>query len=350
MRDALDKGASLCSAYALPLPGLRVGTLDSLLSISDLLLRDDKTLESSVERVLRQFRDLAPGRPTPPVDGVDVVEYVTDFEWDEAKFSSADALADVRKGIVDQVARIEEELKVRSGDLSQTKQALSAIARKSQGNLMARGLSTVVKASDVVESAHLTTAFVVFPAYMKDEFLSVYERLDDLVVPRSAKQIRVESDYALYGVTVFKKGQDGFKSACREKRFTVREYTFEADAAGKNEEEEARLTEEAEEQSAMFTTWAETAFAEVFIASIHLKVLRAFVESVLRYGLPVNFEVALMLPASKAESRLRSSLNQMFGHLGGSWAASGEDESVPGIGADKDFFPYVFMELQLPKV
>lgn len=351
MQESLDTNLGLCSAYSLPLPALRVGTLDSLLSVSDLIARDDKQLEITADRVLRQFRDLAPaGAPTPLVDGVDVLEYVTDFEWDEAKFSSADSLADLRKAIMDQVARLEEEMKIRATDYSATKQALSAIARKSQGNLMARGLATIVTAEDVVESAHLTTAFVVFPSYMKDEFLSSYEGLGELVVPRSARKIQVDSDYALYGVTVFKKGQDAFKSACRDKRFTVREFTFEADAAEKNADEEARLTDEAEEQSTMFGKWSETAYAEVFIAMVHLKVLRVFVESVLRYGLPVNFEVALLSPGSKSDSRLRASLNQMFGHLGGSWAAAGEDETVPGIGADKDFYPYVYMEMQLPKV
>jgi len=80
--------------------------------------------------------------------------------------------------------------------------------------------------------------------------------------------------------------------------------------------------------------------------------LRAFAESVLRYGLPVNFDVALLAPKNKGESRLRSALNEMFGHLGGSWAAAPESEEVtniPGIAGDKDFYPYVYFELPLPR-
>lgn len=344
---------SICQAFRLPLPSLRVGTLDSLISVSDAVARDDKALEMTVERVLRQYQDLVPaGSPTPLVDEVDVFEYATDFEWDEAKFASSDALGELRKTIMDQVARLEEDMKIRSTDYSATKQALTAIARKSQGNLMSRSLATVVTAKDVTESEHMTTAFVVFPSYMKDEFLNCYEELADLVVPRSAREIETENDYALYGVTVFKKDLETFKTGCRDKRFTVREYKFEPDAATRNADEEARLTDEAEEQHAMFAKWAETAFAETFIAMTHLKVLRVFVESVLRYGLPVNFDVALLLPKSKSDARLRASLNDMFGHLGGSWAASNEEDgaSIPGLGGDKDFFPYVSLDLVLPKV
>lgn len=351
MQSAFDTRAGLCAAHRLPLPPLRVGTLDSLLSVSDAISRDDKLLESVVERVLRQFRELAPpGAATPLVDGVDVLEYATDFEWDEAKFASSDSLADLRKTIMDQVARLEEEMKIRSGDYTTTKQALAAIARKSQGNLMARGLASIVTATDVTESEHLTTAFVVFPAYMADKFLECYEELADLVVPRSAREIQTESDYALYGVTVFKKSMETFKSACRDRRYTVRDYTFEAGADAEDADEEARLTDEADEQHALFAKWTETAFAETFIAMTHLKALRVFVESVLRYGLPVNFEVALLTPKGKSEARLRSSLNEMFGHLGGSWAASQEDENVPGLGADNDFYPYVYMEMAVPKL
>jgi V-type H+-transporting ATPase subunit C len=350
MRSAVSP--ALAETFFLPLPTLRVGTLDSLLAVSDAIARDDKNLEGAVDRVLRTYRELAPaGAAAPFVDGVDAFEYTTDFEWDEAKFASSDTLADLRKSIMEQVARIEEDMKIRSNDYSATRQALATIARRSQGNLMARNLGTIVVAEDVVESEHLTTVFVVFPAYMKNEFLEAYEGLAELVVPRSACAIRVDNEYALYGVTVFKKSVDAFKAACRDRRFTVREFAFEPDAADRSADEEARLTDESTDQHLVFLKWAETAFAETFIAMIHLKALRVFVESVLRYGLPVNFEVALLHPTSKSEGRLRTGLNEMYGHLGGSWAAAGDDDAttVPGF-STSDFFPYVYFECPLPKL
>lgn len=353
MRDSLEKRLAACSAFKLELPALRVGTLDSLIAVADSISRDDKILESTVDRVLRQYRELVKDdKAIPSVDGVDIIEYVTDFEWDEAKFASTQSLSEIRKLVMDQVARLEEDMKIRLTDYTTTRQALTSLERRSQGNLMSRSLATIVEAHHVIASEHITTLFVVFPAYNEPDFLSSYETLVEFVVPRSAQKITSDSEYALFGVNVFKKSVDDFKAACRDKRFTARDFTYDPNAQSRSADEEARLADEAEDQLTTFTKWAETAYAEVFIAMVHLKALRAFVESVLRYGLPVNFEVALLAPRAKADARLRSSLNEMFGHLGGSWAAAGDSEEVaniPGIAQDKDFYPYVFFELPLPR-
>lgn len=353
VRNALAARHSLCDAFHLRLPNFRAGTLDSLIVVSDSIARDEKNLEATVERVLRQYRELITSdAPAPLVDGVDAFEYATDFEWDEAKFASSDSLGDLRKAIIDQVSRIEEDMKIRGNDYNSTKQALTVIARRSQGNLMARGLGSIIDADDVVESEHMTTAFVVFPSYMQEEFLKIYESLAELVVPRSARRIEVDGEYALYGVTVFKKCLEKFKSACRDKRFTVRDFKYDPDAAVQSADEEAKLKEDAARQHDMFTKWAETAYAEVFIAMVHLKAVRVFVESVLRYGLPVNFEVAILQPKSKSDSRLRSALNEMFAHLGGSWAVTGDEDvtGIPGIVSDRDFYPYVYLEIPVPRL
>lgn len=353
IKNALDTKLGICKAYLLQLPEFRVGTLDSLISVADAITRDEKALESTVERVLRQYRDLVGSLSAIPlVDGVDIIEYVTDFEWDEAKFASSDSLSDIRKSIMEQVLRLEDDMKIRLSDFTTTKQALTTIERRSQGSLMTRHLSTIVEEEHVVDSEHITTLFVVFTAYNEPEFLGTYEKLADLVVPRSARKIAADNEYSLFGVNIFKKSVEDFKAACREKRYTARDFVFDPAAKTRSAEEEDRLKDESEEQQATFTKWAETAFAETFIAMVHVKALRAFAESVLRYGLPVNFEVALIAPKGKADSRLRSSLNEMFGHLGGSWAAAGDSEEVtniPGIVGDKDFYPYVYFELPIPQ-
>jgi hypothetical protein len=42
--------------------------------------------------------------------------------------------------------------------------------------------------------------------------------------------------------------------------------------------------------------WCKSTYSEVFSAWVHVKAMRCFVESVLRYGLPVNFAASLLLP------------------------------------------------------
>ena len=61
--------------------------------------------------------------------------------------------------------------------------------------------------------------------------------------------------------------------------------------------------------------WLKVNFSECFMAWIHVKALRVFVESVLRYGLPVNFQGMVLLPQKKTQKKLRDTLNQTYAHL-----------------------------------
>ena len=69
-----------------------------------------------------------------------------------------------------------------------------------------------------------------------------------MVVPRSAKQITDDVEFVLYAVVVLKQAVQEFTAKARDKRWTVRDFTFEPnkvqeDAAKKklDEAEEARL-------------------------------------------------------------------------------------------------------------
>ncbi len=46
---------------------------------------------------------------------------------------------------------------------------------------------------------------------------------------------------------------------------------------------------------------------------MHLLVVRLFVESILRYGLPPSFQAAVLRPQDKTENRLRAELDSSFG-------------------------------------
>ena len=43
--------------------------------------------------------------------------------------------------------------------------------------------------------------------------------------------------------------------------------------------------------------------------------IRVFVESVLRFGLPVNFQGMTLLPQKKTSRKLRDTLGQLYAHL-----------------------------------
>ena len=52
-----------------------------------------------------------------------------------------------------------------------------------------------------------------------------------------------------------------------------------------------------------------------------------FVESVLRFGLPVNFQGMLLLPQKKTSKKLRDTLNQLYAHLDSAGGGSANDVS-----------------------
>lgn len=58
-----------------------------------------------------------------------------------------------------------------------------------------------------------------------------------MIVPRSSTLINQDQDFALFNVTLFKKVVEEFKLHAREKKFVVREFTYNEEemAAGKNE-------------------------------------------------------------------------------------------------------------------
>ena len=123
---------------------------------------------------------------------------------------------------------------------------------------------------------------------------------------------------------------DEYKLHCRERKFIVREFTWDESTvhAGKNERD--KLSAEKQKQFGPLVRWLKINFSEVFMAFVHVKALRVFVESVLRYGLPVNFCAAVLEPSKKGGKRLKEILNQHFAHLDASQMGSAIGD-VPAI-------------------
>merc|ERR1719367_1229266 len=142
-----------------------------------------------------------------------------------------------------------------------------------------------------------------------------YETLTDKVVPRSTEIIFQDSENALVTVTLFSRVVDEYRHKARENKFMVRDFVYNPDElqAGKNEI--TKLTTDKKKQFGPLVRWLKVNFSEAYTAWIHVKALRVFVESVLRYGLPVNFQAMILLPQKKTQKKLREVLNQQYVHL-----------------------------------
>lgn len=120
------------------------------------------------------------------------------------------------------------------------------------------------------------------------EWEAKYTSFASMVVPGSARKITEDQEHALYTVTLFKKVVEEYRNNCRENKFIVRDFVYDENTlkAGKNERD--KLVQEKQRQYAPLVRWLKINFGEIFSAYVHIKALRVFVESVLRFALAVT--------------------------------------------------------------
>jgi len=334
--------------YKFQVPDLKVGTLDSLMQLSDDLHKVDTFVENSTRKVANQLFDLLEPSQTSKFDSLTVSNnnidtYLTFFKWDEAKYPSSQPLKSLVELIQSQVMKIDEEIKVKATEYSTLVHSISAEDRKVGGNLLVKDISDIVKQDHVIESEYMETLFVAVPKYNKKIWLDSYESLTEFVLPRSSFLIDEDNEYSLFRVVLFRRISDEFKNIARDRKFIVRDFKFDPNKS--NKQDKKKLDAEKDKLRKALIRWCKTNFSETFIAWIHLKAVRVFVESVLRYGLPTNFQAMLLLPNKNKETRLRKSLLELYGHLGSKQLyKDNKDEDEPG---DEKFYPYVFLEINL---
>ncbi|XP_058538515.1 V-type proton ATPase subunit C 2 isoform X3 [Neofelis nebulosa] len=349
------------------IPDFKVGTLDSLVGLSDELGKLDTFAESLIKRMAQSVVEVMEDSKGKVPENllangglkeklkclkIDLTSFVTHFEWDMAKYPAKQPLVCVVDTLAKQLAQIETDLKSRTAAYNTLKTNLENLEKKSMGNLFTRTLSDIVSKEDfVLDSEYLVTLLVIVPKPSYAQWQKTYESLSDMVVPRSTKLIAEDNEGGLFTVTLFRKVIDDFKTKAKENKFTVREFYYDEKEIKREREELSRLLSDKKQQyqtscvalkkgSSTFPDhkvqgpllrWLKVNFSEAFVAWIHIKALRVFVESVLRYGLPVNFQAVLLQPHKKSSTkRLREVLNSVFRHLDQVAAASVLDVGVCG--------------------
>uniref|UniRef100_W5L3I4 V-type proton ATPase subunit C n=1 Tax=Astyanax mexicanus TaxID=7994 RepID=W5L3I4_ASTMX len=346
--------AGLGSSFRFHMPELKVGTLDVLLGVADDLSRLDTHAEGVMQKtsqcmaeVMEHFNDKLLENAL--ANGVELATYLTKFQWDRAKYPTALSVKSLTEIISKQVSQVEMELKSRSAAYSSVKASLQGLERRTEGSLQTRTLAGIVKKEDLVlNSEYLTTLLVVVPRSGDKLWENTYESMSQFVVPRSSRKLLEEEDAGIFTVTLFKKAVREFKAKASVHKFTVREFNLEE--TEKQRQEMSRLSVEKKEQYGTFVRWLKVNFREVFVAWIHIKALRVFAESVLRYGLPVSFQTLLLQPEKKHVKRLREELQFSFTHLDPTAAASKSDMSldIPGVNSgQQEYYSYICYSINI---
>jgi len=331
------------------IPELKVGTLDTLMTLSDELHKVDNLVENVTRKIAQQLMDLLDSgnknekMEALAVNNSNVETYLPFFRWDDAKYPPTTPLKTLVEQIQSQVAKYDEELKNKAMEYNNLSHALLGEERKQGGNLPIKDLSDIIQKKHIIEdSEFMESVFVVVSKNSSKSWIAEYEKLAEWVVPRSAELIAEDSEFQLYRVIVFKQAIDNFKHGCRDKKYIVRDFVYDPNHNAK--EDKKKMEVEKDRLKKNLIRWCKTNFSEAFSSWIHLKAIRIFVESVLRYSLPTNFQAMLLLPQKNKVKQLRKVLSDLYAHLTSKSVFSGKEAAEED---DDKFFPYVFLEINL---
>ena len=401
-----DSQGPLGRVLPFDIPALTVGSLDSLMALSDDLVKINTQIEGVLRKIERQYYDIA-GSGADKLrmnNDVTVGAYLKQFSWDSARYTigRVSMVATVSQ-IQDMVAGVDDELKKLSVSYSEKNQMLSTIQRKKNVNLASSDFEdylTPQQAAAITskDSDFCVTVMAVVPLAIEEEFKRTYFTLgpevasvggpdwsmnsggvgrDDgkfgplsgrnnekgsPVIPESISKIISEGDYSLYSMSIlrghyeagvfdaqreFTPGKlveylDPFILAAREKRVIIRPWKFDNSKAGGIDGQIDAASASLKKMQIQLTTWCRTHFGEVYAGWIHLKVIRAFAESVLRYGVPADkppkYLSMFVQPNMKKEKASLDALSmniiRVFPELGGQQVDADEEE-------DSEYLPYV---------
>ncbi|KAG2116952.1 ATPase V1 complex subunit C [Suillus clintonianus] len=343
----------------LGIPSFKTGTLDSLIALSEELPKQDAFFTATVAKIVDTLRNLLNNDPTKLAQHVLVNERGVDdyvlrgWKWNDSRYGVQRSLREMVDVLNKEMASIDNVMKAKLNNYNIVKGSLVQMQRKKTGNLSVRSLVGLVSKEDVIQdSEYLETCLVAVPKILTKEWNLKYERLTNMVVPRSSSAIASDSEYTLFGVVIFKRVQDQFVQKCRENKFIVRDFVYSEEQIA-NEREELEIADMTEKE-----LWTEllrlsrTNFSESFQILVHLKILRLFVESVLRYGLPANYVGLAVRPEPKYTKKTLSVLTNHFSYLsprssGRSQKQSTNDEFAGEYQSlmEQEFFDFVLYEV-----
>ncbi|KFV20198.1 V-type proton ATPase subunit C 1, partial [Tauraco erythrolophus] len=355
LHAATTKNNNLSTNSKFNIPDLKVGTLDVLVGLSDELAKLDAFVEGVVKKVAQYMADVLEDSKDKVQEnllangGKVLTKIYLSFEIEKLfknYSSSSDTVSFlfIFKG----VNQIDNDLKARASAYNNLKGNLQNLERKNAGSLLTRSLADIVKKEDfVLDSEYLVTLLVIVPKLNYNDWVKQYETLAEMVVPRSSNVLFEDQDSYLCNVTLFRKAVDDFKHKAREYKFMVRDFQYNEEEMKADKEEMNRLSTDKKKQFGPLVRWLKVNFSEAFIAWIHVKALRVFVESVLRYGLPVNFQAMLLQPNKKTMKKLREVLYDLYKHLDSSAAAIIDATmDIPGLNlSQQEYYPYVYYKI-----
>ncbi|PPR01180.1 hypothetical protein CVT24_006056 [Panaeolus cyanescens] len=344
----------------LTIPTFKTGTLDSLIALSEELPKQESFFTAAVAKSVETLRNLLNNDPSKLAQHILIDEKSVDayvlggWKWKDVRYDTQKSLKELVALLNSEMTAIDNALKAKLNNYNLVKGSLTQMQRKKTGNLSVRSLADVVSKDDFIhDSEYLETLLVAVPKSLNKDWNTSYERISPMVVPRTSSLLASDDEYSLFSVVVFKRVHDEFVQKCRDRKFIVRDFVYsEEEIARQQQELDVAGTTEKELWTELLG-FARTNFSESFQILVHLKVIRLFVESVLRYGLPAEYVGLAIKPESKNAKKVFNILQTQFAYLSSKSnpnqsGKSSKDEEFAGeyqTIMDQDFFDFILYEV-----
>ena len=94
--------------------------------------------------------------------------------------------------------------------------------------------------------------------------------------------------------------------------FLCQEFLYDGDAYVANKNLEASLKREMRTCNEQLILKSHYNFMELFQALMHMKIMRTFIDGVLRFGIPPTFVMGVISPTKNCEEKIKQNLTTLF--------------------------------------
>ena len=302
------------------------------------------------------------------------IEYLRNFTWEQIRYNSGRPLVEIAGLITDHTKKIDNDIKRQQDNLTDLRNQHALVVKKEGNNFMTQDISEAIysyeklKPEDIfIERAGKSTTsggsdlfqtlIAIVHRTKVQQFRENYELVipwemgsnQFSIVPGSARYLGIEDKdgFQLWRVVVLKERADEYIAiAAKQRGLTFRKFTYNYYKYQEELKERTKLEHAIDLAKNTLATMSCCAFSELYIALIHLKVMRAFIDGVLRFGIPARFAIAIVHPQKGQEKALLHFLNERFNDSTLSeMFGSGKDESMAG---EEEFFSFVNIPLTSP--
>ncbi|CXH87663.1 V-type proton ATPase subunit C, putative [Plasmodium berghei] len=351
-------GSNVCiDTNILDVPtNLKFCTFDDLLKCADDLQKYDSYAYGclkKIEKIAKEYDENIELKIIYQRQHINIDQYIRRFSWDDAKYPRNRSLIDTIDVIINNITKLHDEIQIKSNILNDLKEKKKLyISKHDSNNFIHKNLNEIltpqiVSESDFMETEYITTVIAYVPKDSISEWINNYEKFSQYVVPRSAKQFNdlIDKDgNTLWKVFVFKKFVNNFIENAKNKNFIVKPFKYDESHYNNIMESRTKIETEVIRQETFLRRMCLAAFSDVFIAFIHINILRVFCESVLRFGVPPNFaSFSIRINGESKEKKVRKKLYDIFSttdSIGKNYIKRSDEN-------DEEIYPYVSVSFKI---